>query len=77
MGCKLDPDIANEIREIARFSKDPMSIHNKATLNIPGYFHATSGLDLLFKRSSDLGSIQPELDSHAYLDASYAHGVED
>ena len=52
------PDIANEVRAIARFSHDLKPIHYKAAQKILEYLNATSGLGLTFRRDSDLGSVR-------------------
>ena len=71
------PDIANAVRAIERFSRDPKLIHYKAAQKILGYLNATSDLGLTLRRDSDLGSVQVEFDLETYVDADYAHKAED
>ena len=70
------PDIANVVRAIAQFLHDPKPIHYKAAQKILGYTNATSDLGLTFRRDSDLGAVQLELDLETYVDADYAHKAE-
>ena len=69
--------IATAVRAVTRFSHEPKHTHYKAAQKIFDYLKATSNLGLDFRKSGTLGCVQLEFDLDAYLDADYAHKVED
>ena len=50
---------------------------HEATQKPLEYLNATSDLGITFRKDSDLGSVQLEFDLETYVDAHYAHKVED
>ena len=70
-------DISNAVRAIARFSHNPKEVHLKAARKILEYLNATAHLGLTFRRESSLEDVQLEYGIETYVDADYAHKVED
>ena len=71
------PDITIAVRAMARFSHVPKLLHCKAAQTILVYLNATSDLGLTFRRGHDFGSVHLEFSLKTYVDANYAHKVED
>ncbi|CAB1113540.1 unnamed protein product [Ectocarpus sp. CCAP 1310/34] len=66
------PDIANEVRAVARYCVSPKEIHWRAGLGILGYVVWTSGLGITFRRGSVAG-----LSMEVFADADYASKAAD
>ena len=71
------PDISNAVRAIARFSHDPKEVHLKAARKIFEFLNATTHLGVTFRRESSLEDVEMEYDIETYVNADYAHKVDD
>ena len=70
-------DISNPVPEIARFSHDPKEVHLKAARKIFEFLNATTHLGVTFRRESSLEDVEMEYDIETYVNADYAHKVDD
>ena len=66
------PDIANEVRAVARYCAGPIEIHSKTALGILAYIKGTSGHGIIFQRALMDGLLM-----QVFADAGYASKATD
>ena len=54
MANQTRPDMANAVRAVARFSRDPKEVHVEAARKIIEYLSASAHLGLTFRKDSEL-----------------------